>query len=56
MSWEQVYEQWLNDENLEGNLKKQLADLKADPEKLEDALRTSGIWYCRYARNFRTRY
>jgi len=37
MSWEQVYEQWLNDENLEGNLKKQLADLKADPEKLEDA-------------------
>ena len=37
MSWEQVYEQWVNDENLEENLKKQLADLKEDPEKLEDA-------------------
>ncbi|MCD1023652.1 phospho-sugar mutase [Enterococcus sp. SMC-9] len=37
MSWEQVYEQWVNDGNLEENLKQQLADLKEDPEKLEDA-------------------
>lgn len=37
MSWEQVYEQWVNDVNLEENLKLQLADLKEDPEKLEDA-------------------
>lgn len=37
MTWEQVYEQWKNDQNLEENLKKQLADLQDDPEKLEDA-------------------
>lgn len=37
MSWEEVYEQWKNDANLEENLKKQLADLADDPEKLEDA-------------------
>ncbi len=37
MSWEQVYEQWKNNTDLEGNLKKQLADLEEDPEKLEDA-------------------
>lgn len=37
MSWEEVYEQWKNDANLEENLKKQLADLEDDPEKLEDA-------------------
>ena len=27
MSWEQVYEQWVHEENLEENLKKQLTDL-----------------------------
>ncbi|KAF1304904.1 phospho-sugar mutase [Enterococcus sp. JM9B] len=37
MSWEQVYEQWINDANLEETLKKQLGDLQEDPEKLEDA-------------------
>lgn len=37
MSWEQVYQQWANEENLEENLKKQLTDLSQDPEKLEDA-------------------
>ena len=37
MSWEQVYQQWANEENLEKNLKKQLTDLSQDPEKLEDA-------------------
>lgn len=37
MSWEQVYEQWKNNADLEENLKKQLADLGDDPEKLEDA-------------------
>lgn len=36
MSWEQVYEQWVHEENLEENLK-QLIDLGEDPEKLEDA-------------------
>lgn len=37
MSWEQVYEQWKNNADLEENLKKQLANLGDDPEKLEDA-------------------
>jgi phosphoglucomutase len=37
MSWEQVYEQWVNEENLENTLKKQLNELSNDPEKLEDA-------------------
>jgi phosphoglucomutase len=37
MSWEQVYEQWINEENLPENLKKELQDLKEDPEKCEDA-------------------
>ncbi|EPI00836.1 phosphoglucomutase [Enterococcus faecalis 13-SD-W-01] len=37
MSWEQVYEQWVNEENLENTLKKQLNELSSDPEKLEDA-------------------
>lgn len=37
MSWEQVYQQWANEENLEENLKKQLTDLSQDPETLEDA-------------------
>ncbi|EMF0110635.1 phospho-sugar mutase [Enterococcus hirae] len=37
MSWEQVYQQWANEENLEENLKKQLTDLSQVPEKLEDA-------------------
>ena len=37
MSWEQVYQQWANEENLEENLKKQLTDLSQDSEKLEDA-------------------
>lgn len=37
MSWEQVYEQWLNEENIPQNLKTELKDLKEDPEKCEDA-------------------
>ncbi|KAF1295807.1 phosphoglucomutase [Enterococcus sp. JM4C] len=37
MSWEQVYEQWLNEASLEENLKQQLNTLKEDPEQLEDA-------------------
>ncbi|MFV0561365.1 MAG: phospho-sugar mutase [Enterococcus sp.] len=37
MSWEQVYEQWVKEENLEENLKNELSDLGQDPEKLEDA-------------------
>lgn len=37
MSWEQVYQQWLNEENIPENLKKELKDLNTDPEKCEDA-------------------
>ncbi|MGM0216988.1 phospho-sugar mutase [Enterococcus sp. AZ126] len=37
MSWEQVYEQWINEENVPEYLKKELNDLKEDPEKCEDA-------------------
>ncbi|ALS00825.1 phosphoglucomutase [Enterococcus silesiacus] len=37
MSWEQVYEQWINEENIPENLKTELKDLKNDPEKCEDA-------------------
>lgn len=37
MSWEQVYKQWINEENLPENLKNDLKDLKNDPEKCEDA-------------------
>ncbi|MTD38760.1 phospho-sugar mutase [Erwinia sp. CPCC 100877] len=37
MSWQQVYEQWLNEENLPVNLKAELKDLNEDPEKCEDA-------------------
>ncbi|MBO0441910.1 phospho-sugar mutase [Candidatus Enterococcus ikei] len=37
MSWEQVYEQWINEGNIPENLKKELKDLKEDPEKCEDA-------------------
>lgn len=37
MSWEEVYELWKNDSNLEENLKKQLTELGNDSEKLEDA-------------------
>ncbi|MGM0124985.1 phosphoglucomutase/phosphomannomutase [Enterococcus sp. AZ194] len=37
MSWEQVYEQWLNETSLEENLKQQLNTLKEDPVQLEDA-------------------
>lgn len=37
MSWEQVYEQWLNEENIPETLKTELKDLKEDPEKCEDA-------------------
>ncbi|MBO0469073.1 phospho-sugar mutase [Enterococcus sp. DIV0242_7C1] len=37
MSWEQVYEKWINEENIPENLKKELKDLKEDPEKCEDA-------------------
>lgn len=37
MSWEQVYQQWLNEENIPENLKNELKDLNADPEKCEDA-------------------
>lgn len=37
MSWEQVYEQWINEENIPEYLKNELKDLKEDPEKCEDA-------------------
>ncbi|MGX7245200.1 phospho-sugar mutase [Enterococcus quebecensis] len=37
MSWEQVYEQWINEENIPENLKRELSDLNEDPEKCEDA-------------------
>ncbi|NSP61053.1 phospho-sugar mutase [Enterococcus faecalis] len=37
MSWEQVYKQWLNEENIPENLKNELKDLNTDPEKCEDA-------------------
>ncbi|MFV0558386.1 MAG: phospho-sugar mutase [Enterococcus sp.] len=37
MSWEQVYEEWKNDSNLEKNLKQQLEGLAENPELLEDA-------------------
>lgn len=37
MSWEQVYEQWINEENIPENLKKELKNLKENPEKCEDA-------------------
>ncbi|MHC5268099.1 phospho-sugar mutase [Enterococcus sp. LJL98] len=37
MSWRKVYEQWLNDERLETNLKKQLGDLSENETALEDA-------------------
>ena len=37
MSWEQVYKQWMNEENLPENIRSELQDLQADPEKCEDA-------------------
>lgn len=37
MSWEQVYEQWVNEENLPEQLKNDLNDLKMDPERCQDA-------------------
>ncbi|MEX1476497.1 MULTISPECIES: phospho-sugar mutase [Enterococcus] len=37
MSREQVYQQWLNEENIPENLKNELKDLNTDPEKCEDA-------------------
>lgn len=37
MSWEQVYELWLNEENLDQLLKSELKDLKGDQLKLQDA-------------------
>ncbi|HBI1783413.1 TPA: phospho-sugar mutase [Enterococcus faecalis] len=37
MSWEQVYQQWINEENIPENLKNELKDLNTDPEKCEDA-------------------
>ena len=37
MSCEQVYQQWLNEENIPENLKNELKDLNTDPEKCEDA-------------------
>ena len=37
MSWEQVYQQWLNEENIPENLKNELKDLNTDPKKCEDA-------------------
>lgn len=37
MSWEQVYQQWLNEKNIPENLKNELKDLNTDPEKCEDA-------------------
>ncbi|MHC5374834.1 phospho-sugar mutase [Enterococcus sp. LJL120] len=40
MSWEQVYELWNNEENLDEALKAQLQILKQNPEELEDAFYT----------------
>ncbi|MCB5950490.1 phospho-sugar mutase [Enterococcus sp. BWT-B8] len=37
MSWEQVYEQWLNEENLPAELKEELNSLADDSEKCQDA-------------------
>lgn len=37
MSWEQVYEQWINEENLPEEMKSELKELHQDPEKCEDA-------------------
>ncbi|MHC5227642.1 phospho-sugar mutase [Enterococcus sp. LJL99] len=37
MSWEQVYEQWVNETNLPEQLKNDLSDLKTDPERCQDA-------------------
>ncbi|HGS8617455.1 TPA: phospho-sugar mutase [Enterococcus faecalis] len=37
MSWEQVYQQWLDEENIPENLKNELKDLNTDLEKCEDA-------------------
>lgn len=37
MSWEQVYEQWVKEENLDQVLRDQLKDLEKDPEQLKDA-------------------
>ncbi|EGG53880.1 phosphoglucomutase [Enterococcus faecalis TX1467] len=37
MSWEQVYQDMLNEENIPENLKNELKDLNTDPEKCEDA-------------------
>lgn len=37
MSWEQVYEQWVKEDSLPAELKKELSELKKDPEKCKDA-------------------
>lgn len=37
MSWEQVYEQWVDEKNVPDNLKEELMELKNDPEKRKDA-------------------
>ncbi|EOI00287.1 phosphoglucomutase/phosphomannomutase [Enterococcus moraviensis ATCC BAA-383] len=37
MSWEQVYEQWMKEETIPENLKKELNELKENSEKCEDA-------------------
>lgn len=37
MSWEQVYEQWINEENLPEEMKVELKELHQDAEKCEDA-------------------
>ena len=37
MSWREIYEQWLNYDGLEENLKKQLTELADQPTALEDA-------------------
>lgn len=37
MSWEQVYEQWINEENLPEEMKAELKELHQDTEKCEDA-------------------
>lgn len=35
MSWEQVYQQWLNEENIPENLKNELKDLNTDPKNVK---------------------
>jgi phosphoglucomutase len=37
MSWEQVYEQWIDSDKLDEKMRKELQDLEEDPERKKDA-------------------